>query len=501
MVADKAVWIRPALTSQEPNVFSHDLLLRSLPSISTLLERQDVQDWLHGIPRSAVVAALQDAVDACRDEIRSGVITESISIEEVLARAEELLVRRSTPSLRRVINATGIVLHTGLGRAPLSDAAVEAVVEGASGYCNLEFDLDSGSRGRRSDHVCGLLSTLTGAEAAAVVNNNAAATFLILKTLAEGREVVVSRGQLVEIGGSYRLPDIFRAAGAHLREVGTTNRTRIGDYAEAVDPARTALLLRVHTSNFRVVGFTEDVSIEQLVALGRRTAIPVVDDLGSGALLDLTPYGAGEEPLVPKSVRAGADLVCFSGDKLLGGPQCGLIVGRADRIRRLEENPLMRTYRVDKLVLLALEATLRSYLDAEQALAEIPTLAMLATPTDVLAERAASLAEQLRAALPSEKFLVCSATGFAGGGSMPGHEMETVAIQWRPGSCSAMDMAAALRRSEVPVICRLHDSALFFDLRTIRPADFESLVASVTSAAWELETEPTSQGIALPVVG
>jgi L-seryl-tRNA(Ser) seleniumtransferase len=492
---------RTAHAPQEPNALFFDSLLRSLPSISALLERQEVQDWLHGIPRSAVVAALQDAVESFRDDIRAGVVSESVSIDELVARAEELLVRRSTPSLRKVINATGIVLHTGLGRAPLSDAAVEAIVEGSSGYCNLEYDLESGSRGRRSDHVSSLLSTLTGAEAAAVVNNNAAATFLILKTFAEGREAVVSRGQLVEIGGSYRLPDILRAAGARLREVGTTNRTRIGDYSEVIDPTRTALLLRVHTSNYRVVGFTEDVSIEQLVMLGRRAEIPVVDDLGSGALLDLAPYGAGEEPLVSKSVAAGADLVCFSGDKLLGGPQCGLIVGRADLIHRLEENPLMRTYRVDKLVLLALEATLRSYLDAEQALAEIPALAMLATPTEVLANRAGSLAEQLRTALPTEKFLVCSDTGFAGGGSMPGHEMETVAIQWRPGSGSAMNMAAALRRSEIPVICRLHDNALLFDLRTIRPADFESLVASVTAAAWELETEPAKNGIALPVVG
>ncbi len=474
-------------------------LLRSLPSVSALLEHEEVKDWLHGLPRNTVVTAVQEAVAAARKAIVEGAVREPVDVHQVLARAEEELVRRSLPSPRRVINATGIVLHTGLGRAPLSDAAIEAIVEGASGYCNLELDLATGERGRRSDHVAQLLRTLSGAEAATVVNNNAAATLLILHVLAGGREVIVSRGQLIEIGGSFRLPDIMRASGAILREVGTTNRTRLSDYETAITD-NTAALLRVHTSNYRVVGFTEDVAIGSLAELAHRRALIAIDDLGSGVLFDAKSMGLPDEPCVTSSIAAGADIVCFSGDKLLGGPQCGVIVGKKGLIDRINAHPLMRTYRVDKLTLLALEATLRHYQDLEDAMISVPTLAMLRASPDELADRARALQEQLTKAAPGEEFLVCSDVGFAGGGSMPAEELPTVVVQWRPSRQSAQQAVSALREADSPVVARVRDDAVCFDLRTIRPVDLEPLVASVAAVAWEEGEEPPRGGIPLPLL-
>jgi L-seryl-tRNA(Ser) seleniumtransferase len=449
-----------------------------------MLEHEEVKEWLHGLPRASVVAAVQAAVEAARTAIVDGDSQEDVDLQSLLARAEQELMERSVPSLRRVINATGIVLHTGLGRAPLTDAAVEAIAEGASGYCSLEYDLRTGKRSRRTDHVVEHLTAITGAEAATVVNNNAAATLLILRTFAAGREVVVSRGQLVEIGGSFRLPDIMRASGATLLEVGTTNRTRITDYERAIGES-TAMLLRVHPSNYRVVGFTEEASIQEIAALAHRHGLIAVDDLGSGALFDLTSLGLPQEPCVRDSLGAGADLVCFSGDKLLGGPQCGLIVGKRSLIAELDGSPLMRTYRVDKMTLLALDATLRCYLDPEHAVLNVPTLAMLAATTQELAERAEVLREQLQEALPDEQFYVCSDVGFAGGGSLPGQELQTVVVHWRPAHASTEAMATALREADVPVVARVKDNAICFDLRTIRESDLEILIASVSSAVWE----------------
>jgi len=472
-------------------------LLRSLPSVSSLLEHEEVAEWLHGIPRAAVVSSLQAALDDLREKILSGEIQEAVEVDDVLGVAEEALVECSIPSIRRVINATGIVLHTGLGRAPLCDAAVEAVADGAAGYCNLEYDIETGGRGKRHDHVIGHLISITGAEAATVVNNNAAATMIILQTLAADHEVIVSRGQLVEIGGSYRIPDILRASGAILCEVGTTNRTRASDYEQAIND-RTAMLMRVHPSNYRVVGFSESTSMQEIVAIAHRFKLWAVDDLGSGALFDLSEYGLPHEPDVRESLAAGADLVCFSGDKLLGGPQCGIILGRQELIDRLHANPLMRTYRVDKMTLLALEATLRVYYDPAEAVRTIPTLSMMSATPEVLGQRAGKLCEALRKALPGEKFLVCSDVGFAGGGSLPGAELQTVVIQWRPSNLSTPDVAERLRTADVPVIARVRDDAVCFDLRTIRDDDFETLVDAVASTAWE-ESE-NSDTTSLPVI-
>ncbi len=463
-------------------------LLRALPSVSSLLEQDDVQDWLQGLPRSAVVVSLKESLAAARRMIRSGRVEHPIDMEDILAAAEHDLARRSIPSLRHVINATGIVLHTGLGRAPLCDAAVEAIAETASSYCNLEYNLESGGRGRRNTHVTDRLVEVTGAEAATVVNNNAAATLLILQTFASDREVIVSRGQLIEIGGSFRLPDIMAASSAKLREVGTTNRTRIADYEQAITDC-TAMLLRCHPSNYRVIGFTEETSIGELAELAHRHDLIAVDDMGSGILFDLMPHGLSAEPTVRASLNAGADLACFSGDKLMGGPQCGIIVGRRDLIERLDRNPLMRTYRVGKLTLTALEATLRCCMDEREAIAEIPTLAMLTATTDELAHRANALSEQLQASLPDEAFLVCSDVAYAGGGSMPDRALPTVVVQWRPTHASTDDVAAALRDAEVPVIARIRDDAICFDLRTIRPEEEDAVVASVTESVWDREAE------------
>jgi len=463
-------------------------LLRSLPAVTALIEREDVRNWLDDTGRTHVVRALQSAVESIRSAILDGEMDEPVDVDELIARAKEELVMRMTPSLGPVINATGVVLHTGLGRAPLCESAVDAIAESVSGYCNLEYELESGKRGKRVSHVVDRLAEITGAEGATVVNNNAAATLLILKTFAQDRDAVVSRGQLIEIGGSFRLPDIMRASGATLREVGTTNRTRIADYENAICD-RTAILMHVHTSNYRVVGFTESTPIDQIAPLAHRYNLLAVDDLGSGAIYDYSAAGLPEEPCVRDSLDAGADLVCFSGDKLLGGPQCGIIVGKKDLIRRLQGDPLMRTYRLGKLTLLALEATLSHYVDAGEALENIPTLRMLSATTDELAARANALCERLQVALPDESFYVCSDVTFAGGGSLPDKEMQTVVVQWRPAHVSTDEMAAALRMADTRVVVRIRDDAICLDLRTIRESDFRPLISSIAKTVVGFETE------------
>ena len=455
-------------------------LLRELPAVGTLLEDDRVRAWIERTSRPAVAGALQDAVDQVRQSILDGGSAEPDEPQAVLDRAESLLRRREAPSLVRVVNATGVVLHTGLGRAPLCRSAVEAIAETAGAYCNLEYDLDTAGRGRRQRHVSELICRLTGAEAATVVNNNAAATLLALTVLAAGREVVVSRGQLVEIGGSFRLPEIMSASGAVLREVGTTNRTRIEDYENAITD-QTALLLRVHTSNYRIVGFTEETPLGQLAELAHRFGLWSVDDLGSGAMFELTEAGLPHEPHVGASLAAGTDLVLFSGDKLLGGPQCGVVCGRRDLIEQIESHPLMRTYRVGKLTLLALEATLRHYCDPAVAVARIPALAMLAAGAEQLAARAEALQQKLSAALPEELFLVCSDVSYAGGGSLPAESLETVVVQWRPSCAGVEAVTAAMRAAATPVVARVRDDAIVFDLRTVGPNEFDDLVAAASS--------------------
>jgi L-seryl-tRNA(Ser) seleniumtransferase len=397
------------------------------------------------------------------------------------------LSRQERSRLRPVINATGIVLHTGLGRSPLAEPAVGAVAEVARGYSSLELDLESGERGSRTSILRPLLAKLTGAESATVVNNNAAATLIVLATVAKGRSVIVSRGELIEIGGSFRLPDIMQVSGATLREVGTTNKTRLSDYERAIDET-TAGLMKVHTSNYRIVGFTESASLEDLVALGRRHRLPVIDDIGSGALIDFTRFGLTGEPMASESVRVGADLVLFSADKLLGGPQAGIIVGSAEWVGRIEKNPLMRAFRVDKMTLAALEATLRLYRDPETATQHIPILAMLRTPLLELRNRAERLAARLRDLPGVAEAIVATDTTYLGGGSIPAQSVETVVIRTTFRTCSESEVALRLRLGDPAVVPRVQEGRVIFDLRTVFAWQLDDLVAAIVAASMPEES-------------
>jgi L-seryl-tRNA(Ser) seleniumtransferase len=389
-----------------------------------------------------------------------------------------LLEAADRPSLRPVINATGVVLHTNLGRAPLADAARRAMAEVAAGYATLEYDLDTGSRGSRHNHCVATLLELTGAEDALVVNNNAAALVLALNTLAEGGEVLVSRGELVEIGGSFRVPDIMGRSGARLREVGATNRTHLHDYQDAAGPD-TRLVLKVHRSNFRIEGFTAEVGVETLAAWAHRAGLPLVHDLGSGALLDLTTLGLPPEPTAGQAVDAGADGVTFSGDKLLGGPQAGIIVGRAALVERMRRNPLCRAFRCDKLTLAALGATLALYRDPATARQAIPVLRMLGAAAGELARRAEHVADALRAR-GVEPTLV-EAGSAVGGGACPGVELPTTAIGLA-GTDGATALAHRLRAGNPPVVARVRDDTVLLDLRTVEPDEEATLVDCVVAA-------------------
>ena len=428
--------------------------LRDLPSVDRLL----ADERLAAEPHELAVAAARRVLERAREEIRAGGEPDSL-VEAVLA--ELAHVRR--PSLRRVLNATGVLVHTNLGRAPLTGAALERIAEVGAGYSNLEYELESGARGSRQDHLAALLGELTGAEAALVVNNNAAAVLLALAALAEGGEVLVSRGELIEIGDGFRIPDVLARSGARLVEVGTTNRTRAVDYERAIGP-ETGLLLRVHQSNFRVVGFAELPTLGELSELARRHELPLVDDLGSGALLPL-----GDEPTPAESLRAGADLVTFSGDKLLGGPQAGVVVGRAELVERLRRHPLQRALRADKLSIAALEGTLALALDPQRAAAEIPVLRMFHEPLDRVRARAERLAELVRGEVEETVARV-------GGGALPLSELPSAA-------CAVEEeLAAPLRRGEPPVVAVVRDGRTLLDCRTLTDADVEVVAAAVARA-------------------
>jgi L-seryl-tRNA(Ser) seleniumtransferase len=428
--------------------------LRDLPSVDELAR----DERLAAEPLPLVVAAAREVLARAREEIAAGHEPGDLA-ERTLA---ELAAARA-PALRRALNATGVIVHTNLGRAPLPEAALARALEVGRGYSNLEYDLTAGGRGSRQDHVAAILRRLTGAEAALVVNNNAAAVMLALAALAEGREVLVSRGELIEIGDSFRIPDVLARSGARLREVGTTNRTRAADYERAIGP-ETAVLLRVHQSNFRVVGFTEQPTVEQLAAVARRHELPLVDDLGSGVLVHLEG-----EPSAKESLAAGADLVCFSGDKLLGGPQAGIVVGRADLVERLRRHPLQRALRADKLTLAALEGTLGLYLDPERAVRKVPVLRMLNEPAETVRARA----ERLAAAVGGE---VEETVARVGGGALPLAELPSVA-------CAVEEsLAEPLRTGEPPVVGVLRDGRLLLDCRTLTDAEAEEVAAAVADA-------------------
>ena len=441
----------------------------------------------HG--RQAVVRAIRLAID----ESRQGIRNNEPALVDVLSlanRASELL-QRPGPLLRPVINATGILLHTGLGRAPLAAEAIEAVAAVARGYCNLEFELELGERGHRTTGIARLLRELTGAEAATVVNNNAAATVLALRALAAGREVIVSRGQLVEIGGSFRLPEIFEVSGARLREVGTTNKTRLSDYRQAIGP-QTAAILRVHHSNFRIVGFTEEAPLVDLVELAHAHDLLMIDDIGSGALAPDQPPGVVDEPSVAEGIAAGADLVLFSGDKLLGGPQCGILVGTMHAIRRIESDPLMRALRVDKMTLAALEATLGLIRDGAHGVDRLPLWRMLTIPLPQLEARSQRFAAVLRDELALNATVIPSES-FLGGGSVPVQPIATVAVcvgpPFPPPYGSEGAWARALRLGNPPVIPRVQRGTVLFDLRTVSESEETSLLDAIRRTWHDQEPE------------
>jgi len=430
--------------------------LRDLPSVEHLLQMEASGALIAVFGRPLTLMAIRERLDAARSEIRGGSVPPEPA--DLLAQAGRDLEMWLLPTLRPVINATGVILHTNLGRAPLSRAAREAML-GSAAYCALEYDLERGARGKRDQHAEGLLRRLAGAEAALVVNNNAAAVLLALTSLARAREVVISRSQLVEIGGGFRVPDVMRQSGARLVEVGTTNRTHLDDY-EAALTDRTALILLVHHSNFKIIGFTTEPGLAELVALGQRRSIPVAYDLGSGALLDTAALGLGHEPTVQESLQAGAAVVCFSGDKLLGGPQAGIIVGQKDVVEKMRRHPLARALRPDKLCLAALAATLVHFLK-DEATAEVPVWQMIAAQPDGLRRRA----EAWRSRLGMGEVVAGAST--VGGGSLPEETLPTWLLALPVARPNAL--AARLRRADPPVIARVEDDRLALDPRTVLP--------------------------------
>ena len=460
---------------------SRQAALRSLPSVEELLETEALKSAMAAYGRGLVVLSARAVIGRLRQDIISGkTVPEEILAPEHLG----LLIQDESaaiyyPSLKRLVNATGVVVHTNLGRSVLAPEAIEAVAAVAGSYSNLEYSLEKGARGSRHDHIERIITALTGAEAALVVNNNAAAVLLALAAFAAGREVVVSRGELIEIGGSFRIPEIMAASSARLVEVGTTNKTKLADYQKAIGTS-TSMLLHIHTSNFKIVGFTAEVPIAELSALAHEHGLIVMDDLGSGALAG-PPVLAGE-PSVADSLAAGADIVTFSGDKLLGGPQAGIVVGKAGPVKKMKSHPMARALRVDKMTLAALQATLSLYLKPEEAMKRIPTLRMLGEPEADIENRAAALAGSLAALGSDLATQVEKAAAKVGGGALPLLELDSYVCAISPASLTAEQLAGRLRRTDPPVVGRIHKGRLLLDARTILPGETEEIVSAMKQA-------------------
>ncbi len=459
--------------------------LRSLPGVDQILQFGILQEIQGDYPQQIINDAVRETVSSLRTQIMQAKSEEDLTeidfqVESLARKSLDHIKEALKPNLCSVINATGTVLHTNLGRSLLAEKAVEAVKEASRHYSNLELDLSTGERGSRYSHVEELLCKLTGARGAVVVNNNAGAVMLVLNTLAQNKEVVISRGQLVEIGGSFRIPDVMSQSGAQLVEVGTTNKTHLHDYESAITE-NTAMLLKVHTSNYHIVGFTSHVSGAELVDLGRKHNIPVVEDLGSGVLIDLSKYGLQGEPAVQECIKEGMDVVTFSGDKLLGGPQAGIIVGNEEFIQKIKKNQLTRALRIDKMTLAALEATLQLYLDEEKAVREIPTLNMLTLPLSILEARASSLASYLKDHLTGKaKIKVIDGFSQVGGGALPLENIPTKLVSLQPYRLTTIvEVVERLRDQAVPVIARVQKNQLLMDLRTVREDEIPLLQDSL----------------------
>ena len=463
-------------------------LLRRLPKVDQLLDEPEVKELAETIPRRLVLQAVRDILESFRARILAGdaqIGPDDLARPRLAALIRSEAQRLARPSFRRVVNGAGVVIHTNLGRSLMAEEALEAIAAAGRYYSNLEFDLQTGRRGSRYSHVEALLCDLTGAEAALVVNNNAAAVLLALETLARGREVIVSRGELVEIGGSFRIPEVMAKSGAVLVEVGATNKTHYHDYERAITE-QTALLLKVHQSNFRMIGFTSLVDAVELSELGRKHGLPVMEDLGSGSLVDFSRFGLAKEPTVQETVKSGVDVTTFSGDKLLGGPQAGLILGRKDIVARIKKNPLNRALRIDKFTLAALEATLRLYLDEPRALTGVPTLNLIARPYPELRRQAARLRRKLVQVAP-DWIRVGEADGCSqiGGGALPAQELKTRLVTLSPARLSVNELETALLNMPVPVIGRIENDLFVLDVRTIAAADHRLIAQALADLAAE----------------
>ncbi|GAV23448.1 L-seryl-tRNA(Sec) selenium transferase [Carboxydothermus pertinax] len=440
-------------------------LLRSIPKVDEILKAPELQDYLGRFRREIVTKKVREVLEELRLAIVSGERQKPLELREVIFLAQEKIDKFFLPPYRRVINGTGVVLHTNLGRALLAPEAVEALQKVSGSYGNLELDLKTGKRGSRYDHLVEYLRELTGAEDALVVNNNASAVILALSSMASGKEVIVSRGQLVEIGGAFRIPDIMERSGAILKEVGTTNKTRLTDYEKAISD-NTGLLLGVHTSNYKIIGFTETVEIADLVRLGREKGVPVMWDLGSGSLLDLTPYGLPYEPTVQEVLAKGVDVITFSGDKLLGGPQAGIIAGKKEFIARMKKNPLTRAIRIDKMTVAALQATLMLYFEKD-FLTKIPVLRMLTEKPEIIKKRAQKLYRKLLRTNLSAEIILEKGKSEIGGGAFPGTYLSSWVIKIKPKNLSTEKLASLLRLENPALLGRIEEEQLIIDLRTV----------------------------------
>ena len=459
-------------------------LLSNLPSVDEILKGDQGIEWLNTYPRRYVLQAIREAIDVKRKEIIEGLSTD-FSEEVMIADIENIIERLSSYSLKPLINATGVVIHTNLGRSVLSEKVLENIRRVSESYSTLEYDIEKGKRGKRYVHVKRILREVTGAEDALVINNNAAAVLLCLNTLSKGKEVIVSRGELVEIGGSFRMPDVMTSSGAILREVGTTNKTHLYDYEMAINE-NTALILKIHKSNYRIVGFADEVSIEDLAKLGSKYSIPVMFDLGSGSLIDLRPFGIHDEPSVKEIVKTGVDLTTFSGDKLLGGPQGGVIVGNKEYIEKIQKNPMTRAMRIDKLTLAGFEATLMEYIDEDKVVENIPTLRMLLQKPEGIKGRANRIAKRLKTEIKNAHINVISDFSRAGGGSLPEVDLPTYAVSLKTEIVSVNELEERLRKGTPPVIARIKGDSLIIDARTVNDKDIQPLVKRIKSVLSEV---------------
>lgn len=459
-------------------------MFRMIPAVDRLLENPEIKDISEDYPRNLILRAINEILSETRKGIEKGAIikeSNALDMDIIISLIKERLEILSRPSLRNVINATGVVIHTNLGRSILADQVIDKFRAISGGYSNLEYDLEKGKRGSRHSHVEGLLKELTGAEAAMVVNNNAAAVLLTLETMASDKEVIISRGELVEIGGSFRIPDVMKKSGAIMVEVGATNKTHLRDYEEAITP-ETAIILKVHKSNFQIVGFNEEVERAALVELGKKYNLPVVDDLGSGSFIDLSKYGMAWEPTVQQVLEAGVDLVTFSGDKLLGGPQAGIIIGKKKLVEKIKKNQLARALRIDKLTLLALEETLKIYRDERKALETIPTLKMISQSHESLKAKARRLLRMIKIK-DGNNFKVDTFDGVSmvGGGALPLMELHTRLLRLTPFKMTAHSIIETLKHFDPPIIVRVEQDKVLLDVRTIQDKELKIVATAINS--------------------